>query len=172
MAAILQSVTSRFIQEVTYLLKNESYMYSTARRVDLRLLLVIRRVTVKWETVKSCIFWMKTWKWHQNGIKLCSGNLTFFRSNTLNPLYPLSNSWHYPFHCWRIGAIFLSCLLSKLQYTIRTLLLSIFTFWWRIFYWKCILWWLDPAVSELRIWSGSNLLILSVYCTLLLRMYI
>jgi hypothetical protein len=31
MAAIIQYVISRFIQGVTYLLKNESYMYSTAR---------------------------------------------------------------------------------------------------------------------------------------------
>ncbi len=65
---------------------------------DLRLLLVIRRVTVKWETAKTCIFWIKTWKWHQNRKKICSGNPTFFRSVTWNPLYPFSISWHYPFN--------------------------------------------------------------------------
>jgi hypothetical protein len=88
-----------FIQGVTYLLKNESYMYSTYRREwsVIVTVLIIRRVTVKWETVKSRIFWIKTWKWHQNRIKICSGNPTFLWSNTWNPLYPFLISWHCPF---------------------------------------------------------------------------
>ncbi len=42
---------------------------------DLRLLLIIRRVTVKWETPKAGIFRIKTWKWHQNSVKICSGTI-------------------------------------------------------------------------------------------------
>jgi hypothetical protein len=64
---------------------------------DLWLLLIIRRVTVKWETAKARIFPIETWKWHQNGKKMCSGNPTFLRSITWNPLYLVSVSWHYPF---------------------------------------------------------------------------
>jgi hypothetical protein len=50
MAAIIQGVISEsifFIWAVTYLLKNQSYMYKTNDETDLRLLLIIRRVTVK-----------------------------------------------------------------------------------------------------------------------------
>ncbi len=65
---------------------------------DLRLLLIILRVTVKWETAKASIFRIITWKWHQNGEKIGSGNPTFFRCITWNPLYLFSISWHYPFN--------------------------------------------------------------------------
>ncbi len=64
---------------------------------DLWLLLIICGVTVKWETAKAGIFRITTWKWHQNEEKICSGNPTFFRSITWNPLYLFSISWHYPF---------------------------------------------------------------------------
>jgi hypothetical protein len=37
--------------------------------IDLRLLLIIRRVTVKWETDKACFLKIKTWKGHQKAIK-------------------------------------------------------------------------------------------------------
>ncbi len=53
---------------------------------DLRLLLIICRVIVKWETATACFFRIKTWKWHQKGIQICSGNPKFFRSITLMPL--------------------------------------------------------------------------------------
>jgi hypothetical protein len=49
-AAIILNVTSRWISSpwgVTYLLKNQLYMYKTMDETDLRLLLIIRRVTVK-----------------------------------------------------------------------------------------------------------------------------
>jgi hypothetical protein len=36
-----------YIWGVTYLLKNQSYMYKTGGETDLRLLLIIRRVTIK-----------------------------------------------------------------------------------------------------------------------------
>jgi hypothetical protein len=49
---------------------------------DLRLLLIICRVNVKWKTATACLFRIKTWKWNQKGIKLCSGNPKFFISIT------------------------------------------------------------------------------------------
>ncbi len=53
---------------------------------DLRLLLIIWRVTVEWETSTACFFRIKTWKWHKKGIKIFSANLKFFRSITWMPL--------------------------------------------------------------------------------------
>ncbi len=64
---------------------------------DLRLFLIICWVTVKWETDKACSFKIKTWKWHQKAIKICSGNPKFFWSFIYNPFYPVAISWHYPF---------------------------------------------------------------------------
>ncbi len=49
---------------------------------DLRLLLIICRVTVKWKTATACLFWIKNQKWNQKGIQICSGNPKFFRSIT------------------------------------------------------------------------------------------
>jgi hypothetical protein len=43
----------------------------------LKLLLIICRVTVDWENAKACFFRIKKCKWHQNGTKICSGNLHF-----------------------------------------------------------------------------------------------
>ncbi len=64
---------------------------------DLRLLLIICRVTVYWETATACFFRIKTWKWHQKGIKICSGSPKFFRSISWIPLKLFSKSWHFPF---------------------------------------------------------------------------
>ncbi len=64
---------------------------------DLRLLLIIRRVTVKWETDKACFLQIKTWKWYQKAKKICSGNPKFFWSFIYNPFEPVSISWHYSF---------------------------------------------------------------------------
>jgi hypothetical protein len=63
---------------------------------DLRLLLIIHRVTVKWETAKAYFFRIKTWKWHQKGTKICSGNPKLFLSITWSTLQLFSNSWYYP----------------------------------------------------------------------------
>ncbi len=71
----------------------------------LRLLLNICIVTVKWETVTACFFRIKTWKWHQKGIKICSGNPKFFRSITWISFQLLLNSWHYPFNHYAIVTI-------------------------------------------------------------------
>jgi hypothetical protein len=92
---------------------------------DLRLLLIIRRVTVKWGTAKALIIQIKTWKWHHIGIKLCSGNPTFFRSITWNSLYPFSISWHYTFKC--------ACEFTKIFKFENYLWLwpTIFCFWFR-----------------------------------------
>ncbi len=38
---------------------------------DLRLLLIICKVTFKWETAKACFFRNKTWKFRQKELKIC-----------------------------------------------------------------------------------------------------
>ncbi len=55
---------------------------------DLRLLPIICRVTVKWETATACFFRIKTWKWHQKGIKMCFANPKFFISITWMKPWP------------------------------------------------------------------------------------
>ncbi len=45
---------------------------------DLRLLLIICKVTVKWETDKACFLLIKTWKWHQKKIKYAPTILSSF----------------------------------------------------------------------------------------------
>jgi hypothetical protein len=46
---------------------------------------------------QSILFRIERWKFHQKGINVCSGNLKYFRSITLNPLLPFSISWQYSF---------------------------------------------------------------------------
>ncbi len=58
---------------------------------DVRLLLIIPRVIVKWETDKAGSFLKLK---HEN---LCSGNPKFFWSFIYNPFWPVSILWYYPF---------------------------------------------------------------------------
>ncbi len=61
--------------------------------VDLRLLLIIRRVTASWETAAAWFFKSKSWNLTLKSLKICSSNPKFFRSLTSNPMYLPSISW-------------------------------------------------------------------------------
>jgi hypothetical protein len=53
-------------------------LHLVRHKTDLRLLLIIRRVTVKWETNKACFLQIKTWKSHQKAIKYAPAILSSF----------------------------------------------------------------------------------------------
>ncbi len=95
---IIAAIFSSFLRSELYSpLASSVSKWSLITGADLRLLLVIRRVTASWETAEAWFFGTKSWKITQKYIKICSGNPKFFRSITWNPVYLSSISWHYPF---------------------------------------------------------------------------
>ncbi len=64
-----------FIWGATYLLKYQSYMFNIVREeIICTLSFIICRVTVRWETAKTCFFRIKTRKWCQKELKIfCLG---------------------------------------------------------------------------------------------------
>ncbi len=53
------------------------YTSNIAEKNGLWLSLIVLRVIVEWETPKTCCFWIKTWKWHQNKEKGALATLNY-----------------------------------------------------------------------------------------------
>ncbi len=86
-----RDITCRMIAAIFLsLLRSELYSplvssigkWSLITVVDLRLLLIIPRVTAWWETAAAWFFKSKSWKLTLKSLKICSGNPKFFRSIT------------------------------------------------------------------------------------------
>ncbi len=86
-----RDVTCRMIAAIFLsLLRSELYSplvssigkWSLITGADLRLLLIIRRVTASWETAAAWFFKSKSWKLTLKSLKICSGYPKFFRSIT------------------------------------------------------------------------------------------
>jgi hypothetical protein len=110
---------------------------------DLQLLLIICRVTVKWETATACFFRIKTWKWLQKGIKICSGNPKFFRSLSLEMLYFITVNRQIMcsdrLHIKKIGNFFPIMILLSYVYTYVYIYIYIYIHIYSIYIWNFIL---------------------------------
>ncbi len=89
---------SSFLRSELYSpLASSTCKWSLITSADLRLLLIVRRVTASWETGAAWVFKSKQWKLTLKCLTICFDNPKFFRSSTWSTVYSSSISWHYPF---------------------------------------------------------------------------
>jgi hypothetical protein len=88
---LTQYICNAFRRYIHVIIENKHALAVSHLTVTLRMISNSRRpspvINAHLPIDQAGIFRIKTWKWHQNGEKLCSGNPTFFRSITWNPLY-------------------------------------------------------------------------------------